>query len=177
MRRFLFGIAASAAIALSTSARAQDDFEQRFYARVGDWQVRKLKTAHAGCHTYRSTPAGNLYGMTYGQNRAAMLSFTLPNVVTKGRTTRELEIRFVGGAAAREQTWGKHDFNAVEMDSGGTIFLSGLVAVNILDAFAASSALRVYADGQLFAALPLDGAGPAIAKLRECAAAVAAPAR
>ncbi len=175
MRQFMLSIAATVAIVGSTSARAQDDFEQRFYARVGDWQVRKLKTAHSGCHTYREIGAGDLYGMTYGQGRPAMLSFALANVASTGRSTREFEVRFVPRAGQQEQSWGKYDFSAVGMETGGTIYLSELLAANFLDAFAANSAVRIYADGKLFTTLSLDGAGPAIAKLRECAATVAAP--
>jgi hypothetical protein len=173
VRKFILAVAATTAIAGSTSAHAQDDFAERFYAQVGDWTVRKLKTAHSGCHTYRQAIGGGLYGMTFGQGRPVMLSFTLPNLASKGRSTREFEVRFVPRGSQQERSWGKYNFTSVEMETGGTIFLSELVPVNFLDAFAANGALRIYADGKLLTMLPLDGTEPAVTKLRECAAAVA----
>jgi len=173
MRRFTVNCAAAIALVTSTSAFAQDDFEQRLYAQVGDWQVRKLKTPHSGCHTYRETRTGDLYGMTYGQGRPVMLSFAVANVASKGRSRREFEVRFAPRDSPQERSWGEYDFEAVGVETGGTIYLSELLAATFLDAFAANGALRIYADGKLFTTLSLDGAEPAIAKLRECAAAVA----
>jgi hypothetical protein len=172
----MLAVAAGVALVGPTSAKAADDFEQRLYATVGDWQVRELKTAHAGCHFFRVSDEGNLYGMTYGQSRnRAMLSFALANVKSEGRSNRKLQIFFVSRASEQEQPWGELNFNVIEMTTGGTMFTSDLMPPKFLDDFAANGAIHVYDDGTLVANFPLVGADAAVAKLRECAAHVAVP--
>ena len=177
MRQFVFAVAV-AALVLPGSALAQatDDFGQPIYARAGDWNVRVMKTSHPGCHAYRNSNVG-LFGVAYGQSGGAMLSFTLPGTQSRGPSTRELAIFFGGQAGRPDKPWGERPFNLVPMETGATMYFSDILPVAFLDDFAANATIRVYADNKLLATLPLDGAGPAIAKLRECAASVAVPAK
>lgn len=177
MRQFMFAIAiAGLALPGPALAQATDDFGQPIYARAGDWNIRVMKTSHPGCHAYRNS-AGGLFGIAYGEGGGAMLSFTVPGAQSKEPSSQRLRIFFVGQANRPGKPWGEHPFRLAPLESAGTMYFSELLPVAFLDDFAANGSVSIYNGDTLLTTLPLAGAGPAIAKLRECAASVAVPAR